>query len=210
MNNQITGSGYFSRVRVGPYTPEMTERRGRSREGTEEALREAGYRLILERGYESISTRDVADHAGCNHGLITQYFGTKATLFTKVLHRLADEIGRAIAAGTPIPELNRLPIMNAYWRLLASLLSAGISPVEALASGTPTVEAMVQRASAITGRSFEDSRGFAASIILMIGGFHIFGPVFEQELSGPDGTEDATRTLQQAAWLILNGLTKPD
>jgi hypothetical protein len=44
----------------------------------------------------------------------------------------------------------------------------------------------------------------------MIGGFHIFGPVFEQELTGPDGAEDATRTLQQAAWLILNGLTKPD
>ena len=187
----------------------MTERRVRSREGTEGTLENAGYQLILERGYENISTRDVADRAGCNHGLITQYFGTKSALFTKVLHRLATEIGAAIAAGTPIPELNRLPVMNAYWRLLASLLSAGISPAEALASGTPTVEAMVRRASEITGRSFEDSRGFAASIILMIGGFHVFGPVFEQELTGPDGTDDATRTLQQAAWLILNGLTDP-
>jgi hypothetical protein len=39
MNNQITVSGYFSRVRVGPCTPEVTERRGRSRDDTEDATR---------------------------------------------------------------------------------------------------------------------------------------------------------------------------
>jgi hypothetical protein len=39
MNNQITDSGYFSRVRVGPCTPEVTERRGRSRDDTEDATR---------------------------------------------------------------------------------------------------------------------------------------------------------------------------
>lgn len=195
---------------VASYTREMTERRGRTREGTEEALREAGYQLILERGYENISTRDVADRAGCNHGLITQYFGTKAILFTRVLHRLADEIGETIAAGTSIPVLNRLPIMNAYWRLLASLLSVGVSPEQTLAAGTPTVKAMVQRAQSITGRSIEDSRAFAAAIILMIGGFHVFGPVFEKELSGPNDANDGTSTLQRAAWLILNGLTTPD
>lgn len=60
--------------------------------------------MILERGYENISTRDVADLAGCNHGLITQYFGTKSALFTKVPHRLATEIGAAISAGTPTVE----------------------------------------------------------------------------------------------------------
>ena len=66
----------------------MAETRPRDRDATERALVNAGRHLIETMGYETIRTRDVSAHVGCNHGLITQYFGNKLGLFTQVLHQM--------------------------------------------------------------------------------------------------------------------------
>ena len=184
----------------------MSEPRTRSRAVTEQALIDAGLQLIADRPYESISTRDVAEAAGCNHGLITLYFGNKLGLFTKVLHVVINELGGAVASGATIAELSQNPRMTAYWRLLASLLGAGLDPSEAISSGTPVVEAIVQRSSSMTGLSLEDSRAFASTIILMMGGFHVFGDVYVDRMSPSGDAEGAARTLQQAAIFMLQGL----
>lgn len=186
----------------------MSEPRARTRVATEQALIAAGRELIADRPFESISNRDVAELAGCNHGLITLYFGTKTGLFTKVLHNIVQELGAAVAAGSTVAALTELPAMTTYWRLLASLLGAGLEPAEAMASGTPVVEAIVQRSSALTGMSLEDSRPFATAIILMMGGYHVFGQTFLSKLSHTGDTAGAASTLQQAAVLLLRGLTQ--
>ena len=184
----------------------MSQQRVRSRVATENALIDAARQLINGRPFESISNRDIAELAGCNHGLITLYFGTKTGLFTRVLHVIVAELGSAVAAGATVAELSELPAMTVYWRLLASLLGAGLDPDLAVASGTPVVEAIVQRSSAMSGLSLDDSRAFASTVILMMGGFHVFGDVYRRGMA-PDGdAATAARVLQQAANFMLRGL----
>ena len=194
--------------RVPSYTVDVSEPRPRSRVATEQALIAAGRRLIADRPFESISNRDVAELAGCNHGLITLYFGTKTGLFTKVLHEVIGEIGAEVASGSTVATLAESPVMTTYWRLLASLLGAGLDPSEARASGTPVVEAIVQRSSAITGLSLDDARAFAATVILMMGGYHVFGDVYRPDMASEGDPAEAARVLQQAANFMLRGLTE--
>ena len=184
----------------------MPDPRPRTRVATEQALVAAGRQLIVERPFETISTRDVAVAAGCNHGLITLYFGSKLGLFTRVLHVLIEELGVAVATGATIAELSNLPAMTTYWRLLASLLGAGLEPEAAMSSSAPVVEAIVQRSSAMTGLSLDDSRAFASTVILMMGGYHIFGEAFVRRMSPSGDAAGAGATLQQAAIYMLQGL----
>jgi TetR/AcrR family transcriptional regulator, regulator of cefoperazone and chloramphenicol sensitivity len=58
------------------------------RANARDALIEAAKLLFIERGYEAVSTRDVADTAGVNLGSIQYYFGSKAKLFIEVMHQL--------------------------------------------------------------------------------------------------------------------------
>lgn len=192
--------------RVPSYTVDVSEPRPRSRLATEQALIAAGRRLIADRPFESISNRDVAELAGCNHGLITLYFGTKTGLFTKVLHDIVGELGAAVASGATVATLAEMPVMTMYWRLLASLLGAGLDPDQAIASGTPVVEAIVQRSSAMTGLSLDDSRAFASTVILMMGGYHVFGDVYRQGMAPNGDPAVAGQVLQQAANFMLLGL----
>ncbi len=55
-----------------------------------EALLKAGERLFSERGYESVSTRDLAIAAGVNLGSIQYHFGSKAELFVATVHRMME------------------------------------------------------------------------------------------------------------------------
>lgn len=55
-----------------------------------EALLEAAKRLFTERGYDAVSTRELAEAAGVNLGAIQYHFGSKARLFVETLHRLME------------------------------------------------------------------------------------------------------------------------
>jgi len=74
-------------------TRETNEHRARSHQSTGGAPETAGHQLILERTFESISTRGVADLARCNHGSITRHFGIRPAPITSMIPCLVDEIG---------------------------------------------------------------------------------------------------------------------
>lgn len=55
-------------------------------------LMDAAERLIIERGYDAISTRVVAAEAGVNHGLVHYYFGSVSNLLVATLDRFTERI----------------------------------------------------------------------------------------------------------------------
>ena len=56
--------------------------------GSKESLLEAAEALFSERGYEGVSTRELADRAGVNLGAIQYHFGSKGKLFIETVHRM--------------------------------------------------------------------------------------------------------------------------
>lgn len=179
----------------------------RDRDRTENALIDAARSLITERPYESIRVREIAEAVGCNHGLITHYFRGKLGLFTRVLHRLADELNAAINEHGSAQVLLNHPSTAAYWRLLAALLEAGLEPSSALAEGQPAVDSLVRRGSALTGRSLEASRPLAGFIMLMVGGYHVFGDVFASTLQPTPDHPDAIEGFQDLMTILLRGVS---
>lgn len=54
------------------------------------ALLDAASELFVEKGYSSVSTRELAEAAGVNLGAIQYHFGSKAKLFVATLHRMME------------------------------------------------------------------------------------------------------------------------
>ena len=61
------------------------------------ALLDAAATLFSARGPASVSVRDIAAHAGVNHGLVHRHFGSKQALVAGVLERGAREIAAMVA-----------------------------------------------------------------------------------------------------------------
>lgn len=57
---------------------------------SKEALLDAAERLFSEQGFVDVSTRQIAEAAGVNLGLIQYHFGSKANLFVAVVHRMKE------------------------------------------------------------------------------------------------------------------------
>ena len=163
--------------------------------------------LVAEQPYESIRVRTIAELAGCNHGLITHYFGTKRGLFTRVLQDLANELSAAIPQHASARRLLDLPANAAFWRLLAALLEAGLDPAEALDGGMPAVDSIVRRASELSGRDLESSRALAGLVLVMVGGYHVFGDVFAATIKPLGTTEEAADAFERLLALLLSALS---
>lgn len=58
------------------------------RTNSREALLDAAERLFPEKGYEAVSTRELAEAAGVNLGAIQYHFGSKAKLFVETVERM--------------------------------------------------------------------------------------------------------------------------
>ena len=186
----------------------MATPRPRSRPDTVQALIEAARELVATMPYEKIRTRDISERCGYNHGLITQYFGTKLGLFTEVLHVMGFEIRDSLNTGSTITQMIDSPLISTYWRLLASLLAAGMDPALAINEGSPVIAKILERSKNMTGKDFSDFRQVAAHAILLIGGYHVFGSALMHELS-PDGTaKSATEGIQESLLLIMNTLSE--
>lgn len=54
------------------------------------ALMDAAERVIIERGYDAVTTRVVAAEAGINHGLVHYYFGSVSNLLVATLDRFTE------------------------------------------------------------------------------------------------------------------------
>jgi AcrR family transcriptional regulator len=76
--------------------------RDRQREATRERIVEAAAEAFAERGFHGASTRDIAQRAGTNQGLITYHFRTKEELWRavadRIFSRLRESLGAHLAA----------------------------------------------------------------------------------------------------------------
>ena len=178
----------------------------RDRERTEAALVAAARRLVMDRPYESIRVREIADVVGCNHGLITHYFGTKLGLFTRVLREMGDELNASIERLETPRELLDHSMTGTYWRLMAALLEAGLDPAEALNAGAPGVEAIVRQGNRVTGRNLESERAIAGFLLLAVGGYQVFGDAFASTIKPSGDDTEAIDAFGRFMTLIIRGL----
>ncbi|MBI2390057.1 MAG: helix-turn-helix transcriptional regulator [Deltaproteobacteria bacterium] len=90
--------------------------------------------LFAERGPAQVSVKDIAAHAGVNHGLVHRHFGSKEALLRAVMERLV----RRIEAALPSEDDQLVEAIDhafhgtreqgAYFRILAHALLAGEDP----------------------------------------------------------------------------------
>lgn len=63
------------------------------KQNAREALLKAAERLFIERGYQAVSTRDLAEEAKVNLGAIQYHFGSKAGLFVETIYSMMQGSG---------------------------------------------------------------------------------------------------------------------
>lgn len=144
--------------------------------------------------------------AGCNHGLITHYFGGKLGLFTAVLHSLAGEVTAMLSENGTAGKILEHEATATFWRLLAALLDDGIDPQRALVEGQPALDLIEQRASEISGQNLPELRPLASLVLLLVGGYHVFGDAFSSTLRPTEDDPDAVALFHRLMMLILAGL----
>ena len=178
----------------------------RDRDRTEAALVAAARSLVMERPYESIRVREIAEVVGCNHGLITHYFGTKLGLFTRVLKEIGDELNASIPQLETPRQLIDHPLTGTYWRLMAALLEAGLDPADALNAGAPGVNAIVRRGEQLTGRDLGKDRASVGFLLLAVGGYQVFGDVLAPTISPSGDDQEAVDAFGRFLTLLIRGL----
>ena len=57
-----------------------------------DALLGAAEQMLVEVGYAGITTRNLAERAGVNHGLVHYYYGSMEDLLLRVVERFTDEL----------------------------------------------------------------------------------------------------------------------
>lgn len=60
------------------------------KQSTKSALLNSAADLFAQRGYDAVSTREIAERAGVNLALIQYHFGSKAKLFLETVHLLTE------------------------------------------------------------------------------------------------------------------------
>jgi AcrR family transcriptional regulator len=63
-----------------------------ARSTAEEALLDAAERLLVDAGYDGITTRRLAEEAGVNHGLVHYYFGSIENVLLRTLERFTERL----------------------------------------------------------------------------------------------------------------------
>ena len=187
----------------------MAETRTRNRARTEAELVAAARALVEVQTYESIRVRDIADRVGCNHGLITQYFGTKRGLFTHVARELVAEISSTIAEGGSAPPKLDQPTTATFWRLTAALLDAGMDPSEIMVESISAVDAVAKRAGDLSGSSFNQARAVAGFVVLMSGGYHVFGDLVAATIAPSGDPAEAQANFERTVFALIRGLATP-
>ena len=70
-------------------------------DGTRERILAAAFEIFAERGFDGARTRDIADRAGANLGLIKYYFDGKERLWKAAVTRAFAELQAEFAAALP-------------------------------------------------------------------------------------------------------------
>src|SRR5262245_11406634 len=113
-----------------------------------DALLDAAERLLVEQGYGAITTRNLAERAGVNHGLVHYYFGSMEEVMVQVLERFT---ARLIERQRAMYSSDR-PFLEKWrtaWAFQEQDLSSGYSKIwlelQAMAWNRPELRARVQQ-----------------------------------------------------------------
>ena len=187
----------------------------RGQRETVAALIDATIALLAERGPAALSVRDIAAHAGVNHGLVHRHFGSKQALVRAALDRRAGALYEtAGAASRDVAGLSALLTATAqhesYWRALARTVLDGEAP-RAFQSQFPTFRRVIetlqgmQRSGALT--TDIEAPLLASGIGALVLGWLVFEP-FLVTATGMDqrGREENRGALLAALLTILGRL----
>lgn len=152
----------------------------RGREAVEEALLDAATELFAERGPAQVSIKDIAAHAGVNHGLVHRHFGSKEALLRAVMERLVARIDESLPPDdAPLVQAidqafhsARPRAEGAYLRILAHALLAGEDPA-ALQERFPVAERLVRIAKR---EGIDDPKRIVAAMLSAGLGWLLFEP----------------------------------
>jgi TetR/AcrR family transcriptional regulator len=112
------------------------------------ALLDAAERLLIEQGYGAVTTRNLAERAGVNHGLVHYYFGSMEEVMVQVLERFT---ARLIERQRTMYSSDRpfLEKWRAAWAFQEEDLSSGYSKIwlelQAMAWNRPELRARVHQ-----------------------------------------------------------------
>jgi AcrR family transcriptional regulator len=157
----------------------------RGRDAVKHALVRAATELFAAHGPAAVSVRDVAAHAGVNHGLVHRHFGSKEQLVAEVMAALRSELHADLPAdddSIPIAVLVREALAamrrhRAWWQILARALLDGEDPRK-LHATFPVIDRLrraIERAPASALRGVDPR--FVTAIVVATGlGFVLFAP----------------------------------
>jgi AcrR family transcriptional regulator len=148
-------------------SPAPVGRRERKKAATRRAIADAALRLFLERGYDAVSVREIADAADVSTTTLFKHFPAKEAL---VFDEDSDQEARLIAAVRERPEGRSIPAALREHALTARLAAAdggtGFSAFAALVAGTPALRDYAQnmwlRHTAALARAIAEESGLAA------------------------------------------------
>ena len=189
----------------------------RGRTEVRNALLDAAATLFAARGVAAVSVRDVAAHAGVNHGLVHRHFGSKHALFTAVLDRGAREIASTAPASGAAETDALLALFNAaaanqtYWRLLARALLDEKKPHE-IQTEFPTIRRLLEALAGARRRGALaaelDPRMVAGAVAAMGLGWLLFEPFLLAAMGEKERDRDRVRAeLLRNALAIFGRLT---
>lgn len=123
---------------------EESASRPRGRDAVVQAITEAAAELFAERGPAATSSREIAERAGVNYGLIHRHFGNREELVRRVMTSMAEDFREALADAigsgrSPLAAVNEHP---AYPRALARAALDGLD-LTTLQNENPTIGALL-------------------------------------------------------------------
>jgi AcrR family transcriptional regulator len=166
------------------------------------ALIDAAIELFAARGPSAVPIREIAEAAGVNHGLVHQYFGSKAGLITAALDSLSERAAAQVAerrGGAALYAEDGPTALQG--RIVAYLLLEGVDPA-ALKSGYPTVEALVAEHRA-TGVADRQAREHVAQVVALVLGWQLFEPFLAAAAGLDRSVKTRKRLLDEAITRLL-------
>lgn len=160
----------------------------------------AASELFAERGPAATSIREVAAHAGVNHGLLHRHFGSKRQLLAATLQHLADSGDELHKSGAPVAQLEAVHELQA--RVLVRSVLDGF-PVEELQQRFPGMQRFLEQVQ--SGHTDEGrARLMAAHAMALQFGWGLMAPTLRVAFGLTNLSDDELRTAvaEQAAKIV--------
>lgn len=142
--------------------------------------------LFASKGPAATSIREIANHAGVNHGLVFRYFGTKENLLGATLDYLADHTAEALQSGATLSASRAA--MDRHLKVAVRAVLDGY-PLATVQTRFPGIDAFLTQ----IGPQFtsdDTARLAAAHAIVLNLGWQLFGPTLK-EIVGLDHLPDS-------------------